>query len=68
MDLTVQVGVCADSAEPDWDSLSLSALPLLSLCLSQNKLKKKMFEKGSEVLQLIWLLFYYIRIESHFEK
>ena len=43
-DLTVpemetRVGLCVDSAEPAWDSLcpSLSAPPLLSLSLSQNK-------------------------------
>ena len=29
--------LCADNAEPGWDSLSLSAPPLLALSLSQNK-------------------------------
>ena len=36
-DMEPHVGLCAESAEPAWDSLSLS-LPLpCSLCLSQNK-------------------------------
>ena len=34
-------GLCADSAEPAWDSLStLSVPPLLGLSLSQNKYLK----------------------------
>ena len=46
-DLTVceiepQVGLCTDSVEPAWDSVSppLSAYTLLMLCLKINKLTK----------------------------
>ena len=41
------IGLCADNAEPAWDSFfsSLSALPCLVCALSQNKqtLKNKMY-------------------------
>ena len=47
-DLTVRefephIGLCADSAEPAWDSLSLPAPILLALTLSQNKCFKFFF-------------------------
>ena len=45
-DLTVHqfkpgAGLCADSTEPAWDSLSLSLCPSHACALSQNKLKNK---------------------------
>ena len=45
-DLTVagfkpRVELCADGAEPAWDSLCLSGSQAHSLCTSQNKLKKE---------------------------
>ena len=40
--LEPRVGLCADSVEPNWDSLSLSLslCPCLALSLKINKLKK----------------------------
>ena len=65
-ELEPRTGLCDDSAEPAWDSLSpsISAGPLLahllSLSLSQNKLKKKIVHypkknkfQGAWVVQLV---------------
>ena len=54
-----RVGVCADHAEPAWDSLSFLSLPLpCSVSLSINKLKKKkksFFQLPlSKTLALLW--------------
>ena len=74
-DLTVweikpHIRLCADSAEPTWNSLSPSlSLPLPHLCslsLKINKLKKKkrilvekLLNSGSGAESIIWLLVLY---------
>ena len=47
------VGLSGDSVEPIWDSLFLSAPPLLALSLKINKLKKK--KKRTEGLSELYL-------------
>ena len=49
------IGICADSAEPAWDSLSppLSVPTLLVLSLSQNELKKK--KRNSQNTRVCWI-------------
>ena len=54
-DFQPHIGLCADSSEPGaclrfCVSLSLSALPLLILCLSLSKINKKTFKKRNLVM------------------